>query len=386
MSVTYAQGFMAAGLHCGVKRKRPDLAIIATQDGKPVPTAAVFTKNRFAAAPVQVSRAHLQASNGLAAGVIVNSGNANAGTGEPGIRDARAMSKAAAAALGCTPEEMLVCSTGLIGKTLPIDAILSGVGKLAPEGGKAANAAAAKAILTTDTVTKQAKFDGEGFSVGAIAKGSGMLRPDMATMLAFITTDADVSPEVLSRVLRAAVDDTFNTLTVDGAMSTNDTVILMASGRREAPSEADLEAGIRAVCEDLALQMARDAEGRTKIVRVNVTGAASDSEARQVARSIAENQLIKCSWHGSDPYWGRILCEAGAGEAQFDPDKARLSYGGIEIAAAGVEIDHDSRAVAKHMAGEEIEILLDLALGAGAGRIVTVDLGPGYLKENAQTS
>lgn len=386
MSVTYPQGFAAAGAHCGVKRKRPDLAIIATEDGKSVPTAAVFTRNRFAAAPIQVSKAHLSAAKGLSSGVIINSGNANAGTGEPGIADAEAMTEAAAAALGCTQNEMLVCSTGLIGHSLPMKAILSGIPKLKLGPEKSDNEAAARAILTTDSVTKQAKFVGEGFSVGAISKGSGMLRPDMATMLAFITTDADASPEVLARVLRAAVEDTFNTLTVDGAMSTNDTVILMASGKQKAPSEADLEAAIRLVCEDLALQMARDAEGRTKIVRVRVSGAESDADARKIARSIAENQLIKCSWNGSDPYWGRILCEAGAADAAFDPLKAKLSYGGIAIAEAGVEITHDSKALNKHMTGEELDIHLALALGAGSGRIVTVDLGPGYLKENAKTS
>lgn len=386
MSITLPEGFTAAAAHCGVKRKRLDLALIATGGGAPVSAAGVFTRNRFAAAPVRVCRAHLKAAQGRAAAIVVNSGNANAGTGEQGLKDARAMSEATARAVGCKPEEVLVCSTGLIGRALPIDKITGGIARLDQQAGSDASAMAARAILTTDSVAKTAHVNGGGFTVGAIAKGSGMLRPDMATMLAFLTTDADVPPERLQAALAAAVADTFNTLTIDGAMSTNDTVLMLASGKRAAPAPGALEQAIRTVCEDLTLQMARDAEGRTKVVQVHVSGALDDPGARRVARAIAENQLIKCSWNGGDPYWGRILCEAGAVYDPFDPARARLSYGGVAIAEGGVEIPHDARRLAAHMKGEEIEIRLELGLGAGAGRIVTVDLGPGYIKENVKTS
>jgi glutamate N-acetyltransferase / amino-acid N-acetyltransferase len=386
MSVTAAPGFVASGIHCGVKRRRPDLALIASADGAPVSAAAVFTTNRFCAAPVQASRARLAASGGKVAAVIVNSGNANAGTGEPGMRNAEAMIAATAAALGCDPAHVLVCSTGLIGKPLPMDAILGGIPRLAKERSADGGEKAAKGILTTDSKPKQAVIEGAGFTVGGMAKGCGMLSPNMATMLAFLTTDADADPETLKDVLAGAVADTFNALSVDGATSTNDTVILLASGKAGRADRAALAAAVRAVCEDLALQMARDAEGMTKVVRVKVSGAASDGEARHAARRIAENQLVKCSWHGGDPYWGRILAEAGAAGVDFQPERSVLSYGGIVVARGGVEADHDQDAARAYMGRDEIEVCLDLGVGSGLGHIVTVDLGPGYIRENSATS
>ncbi|MFN3943828.1 MAG: bifunctional glutamate N-acetyltransferase/amino-acid acetyltransferase ArgJ [Allosphingosinicella sp.] len=386
MSVTAAEGFVAAGCHAGIKRKRHDMALLATEDGRPVATAAVFTQNRFTAPPVLLSRARLADGGGRAAAVIVNSGNANAGTGKPGLRDAEAMAGAAAGALGIDAAHVLVCSTGIIGTPLPMDRILPAAPKLAGRLSRDGGADAAKGILTTDTHPKEALVRGSNFTLGGMAKGCGMIAPNMATMLAFLTTDADVEGDQLRNILKEAVDRTFNTLNVDGATSTNDTVILMASGRRGKPDLAEFADAVHALCEDLTLQMARDAEGMTKMVALAVTGAASDAEARAAARNIAENNLVKCSWHGGDPYWGRLLAAAGSAGVAFDADKASVSYGGILVAEAGAPVAHDEAAVAAHMKQERIEIEVALGLGTGTARTIGIDLGPGYIKENVKTS
>ena len=386
MSVTAAEGFVASGCHAGIKRRKHDLALLATSDRRPVTTAAVFTQNKFAAPPVELDRALLAANGGRAAAIIVNSGNANAGTGAAGRADAEAMARAAAEALGSDAGDVLVCSTGIIGTPLPMGASLTATPKLARKLSSGGATDAAKGILTTDHDTKQAVIRGSNFTLGGMAKGCGMIAPNMATMLAFLTTDADVSRDALQRVLKAAVDRTFNTLNVDGATSTNDTVFLMASGRRGVPDPAEFADAVHRLCEDLTFQMARDAEGMSRMALLRVTGAASDEEARIAAKSIAENNLVKCSWHGGDPYWGRLLGAAGSAGIAFETEKASVAYGGVTVARAGTNAAHDEAAVAAHMKEERIDILVDLGLGSGSAQVIGIDLGPGYIRENVKTS
>jgi glutamate N-acetyltransferase/amino-acid N-acetyltransferase len=386
MSVTAAEGFVASGCHAGVKRRRYDMALLATDDGKAVPCAAVFTQNKFPAPPVVLDRTRLAENGGRASAVIVNSGNANAGTGAKGYADAEAMAAAAAEALGVEEADVLVCSTGIIGTALPMDVILKAtpklVKKLSVDGGEDA----AKGILTTDHKTKEVAIRGSTFTLGGMAKGCGMIAPNMATMLAFLTTDADISAEEMQTILRDASDRTFNTLNVDGATSTNDTAMLFASGRRGRPDMKEFADAVHRACEDLTLQMARDAEGMTKMVMLRVTGAASDAEARIAAKNIAENNLVKCSWYGGDPYWGRLLAAAGSAGVAFEPEKTSVAYGGTVVSRAGTHADHDLDAVRAHMTGEQIRIEVALGLGSGEAQMIGIDLGPGYIKENSRTS
>src|SRR3954454_17366503 len=386
MSVTAASGFVASGCHAGIKRRKFDLALLATDDGAPVPCAAVFTQNKFVAPPVELDRATLAANGGRAAAVIVNSGNANAGTGKAGYKDAQLMAAATGEALHIANSHVMVCSTGIIGTPLPMEPILSHIPKRARKHSVDGAHDAARGILTTDHQPKEVVIRASNFTLGGMAKGCGMIAPNMATMLAFLTTDADVPRALMQKALKAASDETFNTLNVDGATSTNDTAMLLASGRRGKADPDEFTNAVLAACNDLTLQMARDAEGMTRIARLTVTGAANDNEARIAAKNIVENNLVKCSWYGGDPYWGRLMAAAGSAGVDMDVAKSRVAYGGIVVAKGGAGIEHDGVALAQHMMGEEVEIEVHLGAGRASARMIGIDLGPGYIKENSKTS
>ena len=386
MSITAAEGFVAAGCHAGIKRRKFDMALIATEDLQPVPCAAVFTQNKFAAPPVELDRATLNANGGKAVAVIVNSGNANAGTGVPGYKNAQLMAAATGEALQVANSHVLVCSTGIIGTPLPMDPILAATPRLAHKLSVDGAHDAARGILTTDHQTKEVVIHGSTFTLGGMAKGCGMIAPNMATMLAFLTTDADVSRAVMQKALKAAADATFNTLNVDGATSTNDTALLLASGRRGKADADEFADAVVAACRELTMKMARDAEGMTRIAHLSVTGAHTNDEARIAAKNIVENNLVKCSWYGGDPYWGRLLAAAGSAGVEMNVARSFVSYGGIKVAKGGVGIEHDGDALVEHMLGDEVQIEVHLGAGHGHATMIGIDLGPGYIKENSKTS
>jgi len=245
---------------------------------------------------------------------------------------------------------------------------------------------AARGILTTDHKTKQVVIKGSSFTLGGMAKGCGMIAPNMATMLAFLTTDADVPHSIMQKALKAASDATFNTLNVDGATSTNDTAMLLASGRRGKADHDEFANAVLAACRDLTMQMARDAEGMTRMAHLTVTGAHSNAEARIAAKNIVENNLVKCSWYGGDPYWGRLMAAAGSAEVEMNVAKSFVAYGGIIVAKGGVGVEHDGQALTEHMMGDEVQIEVHLGAGHGTAKMIGIDLGPGYIKENSKTS
>jgi glutamate N-acetyltransferase/amino-acid N-acetyltransferase len=393
VSITAAEGFVAGGGAIGIKESgAPDVAIVATADHEPVAAAAVFTTNLACAAPVQVSREHL--SDGRAAAIILSSGNANAATGEAGRANARRMCELTGEALGIATGDVLVCSTGLIGIPMPMDVVEIGVPKVAGalRAGAEGAAQAATAMLTTDTVRKEAVAAFARGTVGGMAKGAAMLSPAMATMLAVLTTDAPVEPPVLRRALADAVALSFDRLCVDGCRSTNDTVAVLASGRAGgAPLESrdDVRAltdAMAEVCSSLAEQMARDAEGANKFVRIVVTGARSDADALIAARAIAASQLVQCSLHGNDPYWGRVLSEIGASGAHCDPERVDISYGEVTVCRDGIACEHDVAKLAGAMEAHDVTVHSELHLGHGEATILTTDLSPAYIAENMRTS
>jgi glutamate N-acetyltransferase/amino-acid N-acetyltransferase len=398
MSVVTPSGFEADGLACGIKPDGPDLALVATADRRPVSAAAVFTTNLACAPPVEISREHL--ADGRAAAVVLSSGNANAATGEPGRADARRMCELAAERLGCDAADVLVCSTGLIGFPLPMDALERGIPEVASTLGAdiAAGHRAADAILTTDTVRKEAVAtaelaDGTILTVGGMAKGAAMLAPAMATMLAVLTTDAVVDPDPLHAALELAVAETFNALLVDGSTSTNDTVAVLASGLAgNAPVTGRghefhaLVGALTEVCDSLAGAMASDAEGATKLARVVVRGARSTDDARRAARAVAASQLVQCSLYGGDPYWGRVLSELGASGAFLHQERVTIAYNGITVCRDGVAAPHDEGALEAAMAKREIEIACDLHGGRAEAEVRFTDLTHAYVDENMGTS
>jgi glutamate N-acetyltransferase/amino-acid N-acetyltransferase len=382
--VTAPAGFRAAGLAAGIKASgKPDLALVVN-DGPSQAAAAVFTRNKVKAAPVLWSQQVM--TTGTLRAVVLNSGGANACTGPEGFRTAHATAEKAAEVLQCGAIDVAICSTGLIGAQLPRDAVLAGVEKAATalEATPEAGLAAATAIMTTDTVAKQAVAAREGWSVGGLTKGAGMIAPSMATMLSVLTTDAAVEQEVLDRALHAAVRVSFDRLDVDGSMSTNDTVLVLASGASGVtPTEQELTAAMTEVAKDLARQMQADAEGVTKRITVKVTGAANEDDAVVIARTVARDSLVKTALFGSDPNWGRVAAAAGYADADLDPDTLDVTINGVTLCRGGVAAEDRSLA---DLSGEDVLVEVALGLGSGEAEILTTDLSHAYVEENSAYS
>ncbi|WP_371679364.1 bifunctional glutamate N-acetyltransferase/amino-acid acetyltransferase ArgJ [Streptomyces sp. NBC_01276] len=384
MSVTAAQGFTAAGIAAGIKANgNPDLALVVN-DGPRLAAAGVFTSNRVKAAPVLWSEQVLR--GGAVSAVVLNSGGANACTGPRGFQDTHATAEKAATTLGGghNAGEIAVASTGLIGVLLPMDKLLPGIetaaAALTADGGEAA----AIAIKTTDTVHKTATATRDGWTVGGMAKGAGMLAPGLATMLVVLTTDADLDSATLDRALRAATRTTFDRVDSDGCMSTNDTVLLLASGASgEVPAYEEFAEAVRTVCDDLARQLIGDAEGASKDIRIEVIGALTEDDAVEVGRSIARNNLLKCAIHGEDPNWGRVLAAIGTTQASFDPDRLNVAINDVWVCKNG-SVGEDRDLVS--MKGREVRITADLANGGESAVIWGNDLTAEYVHENSAYS
>ena len=382
MSVTAPLGFRAAGVTAGLKQSGDRDVAVVINDGPSRAAAAVFTSNRVHAAPVKWSRQVV--SGGRVRAVVLNSGGANACTGPLGFQDTHATAERLAAALGDSAGEIAVCSTGLIGERLPMDKLLPAVDAAVAEADRSGGVHAADAIRTTDTIIKIAFRRQDGYAIGGMAKGAGMLAPSLATMLVVLTTDADLSPAELDSALRSATAVTFDRLDSDGCTSTNDTVLLMASGASGVkPDHRDFTRALIEVCADLARQLQRNAEGASKYVVIEVVGAASESDAVTVGRSVARNNLLKCALAGADPNWGRVLTAVGTTDAAFEPDRLNVAMNGIWVCRAGAPGDDRSKV---DLRGKDITITVDLSAGPHSAVILTTDLTEAYVHENSAYS
>jgi glutamate N-acetyltransferase/amino-acid N-acetyltransferase len=391
-SVGAPEGFRTAGVACGIKKSGAlDLALIVSETD--ASAAAVFTTNRAQAAPVLVSREHLEATRGRARAVVVNSGCANACTGSDGLDHARAMAALTARPVGCSSADVLVASTGVIGVKLDMARVERGIAAAAQQLAQSGGPDAARAIMTTDPFPKEAAVEaviGSGtVRVGGIAKGSGMIEPMMATMLGFVTTDARVEPSLLRRALVSVVNDTFNAISVDGECSTNDCVFLLANGTSGVTiGEAELPQFIqvlRAACEPLAIGIVRGGEGATKLITVRVVGAQSNDDARRAARAIANSPLVKTAVHGGDPNWGRLIAVAGRSGSAFTLEGAAVRIGPVELFRDGTPFDERAGDAATYLEGKDIDIEVDLGTGgAGRSHMWTCDLSAEYVRINAE--
>ncbi|KUK41433.1 MAG: Arginine biosynthesis bifunctional protein ArgJ [Clostridia bacterium 62_21] len=387
--VTAAAGFLASGLNTGIKKSKKDLALILSEI--PCAAAGVFTTNRVKAAPVLLTRERLAA--GRAQAVVVNSGNANACTGPRGLDDARAMAAMAAEVLGVPEELVLVASTGVIGVPLPLEKLKAGIPRAAAGLRRGGNTDAAEAILTTDTTVKEAAvtftLGGRQVTVGGMAKGSGMIHPNMATMLAFLTTDAAIAPAVLHRAFRAAADVSFNMISVDGDTSTNDMAVILANGLAgnepitNADAAAPFLAALQEVCVALAKAIARDGEGATRLIEVRVKGAPTVNDARLAARAVAASNLVKAAVFGRDANWGRILCAAGYSGAAFDPARCDIFLGNLLVAHDGAGVPFDEEHARHVLAQDPVLITLDMKAGTAEAAAWGCDLTYDYVKINA---
>jgi len=390
--ITAPRGFRTGAVHCGIKQSPTalDLAVLAADATGSA--AGLFTTNLAQAAPVTVSQEHLDRASGRARAVVVNSGCANACTGDTGMQHARQMAAETAAALGCPPEEILVASTGVIGVALPIDRVIAGIRSATASMSADAGAAAARAIMTTDPFPKDyavtVKTARGTFTIGGMAKGSGMIEPNMATMIGFLTTDAQVTPGVLRKALQLSARDTFNAITVDGECSTNDSLFALASGASgvvidDALFPALLD-GMLAVSRELAVAIVRGGEGATKLIAVTVENAASIDDARQVARTIANSPLVKTAVHGADPNWGRIVAAAGRSGVKFDINRLTVHVGGTLLFENGLPHDEAAPVAAEHLKGSSVQIDVRLGAGREGATIWTCDLSEEYVRINGE--
>lgn len=387
--VCAAEGFRAAALHCGIKRintTKDDLALIVSD--RVTTSAGTFTTNQVKAAPVLVSQEYLRA--GKVHAVILNSGNANACTGQEGLINAKAMANAAGAALGLGGNQVLVCSTGRIGVQMPMEKIAAHIPKLVTKLSRTKSRAAAVAIMTSDSFPKQSSYVAtlgkKSFKIGGLAKGAGMINPNMATMLCVITTDIAAPAKILQAALREAVETSFNRITVDGDTSTNDTVLLLANGASgvelDERSTELFESALRAVCLDLARQIVTDGEGTTKVIELTVRGARSDKEAQLAAKSVGNSILLKCAWAGADPNWGRILDALGYSPAKINPDRVDVFYENIALVLDGQPAPCDAKQVKKIAEKKEFRVTIDLHSGSGEYTLLTTDLTEEFVRLN----
>jgi len=388
VSITYPGGFRAAGVSAGLKSTgRPDVALVAN-DGPLHNAAAVFTSNRVAAAPVHWSRQVV--SDGRVDAVVLNSGGANACTGPEGFQNTHRTAEVTADFLGVSATDVIVCSTGLIGEQLPMEKLLAGVSDAAVSLGRGGGLAAAEAIMTTDTVSKEARYPAtadsasEGYAIGGMAKGAGMLAPGLATMLVVLTTDAALDAEALDAALREATRVSFDRTDADGCMSTNDTVVLLASGAAGiVPDHAQFTAAVTDVCLDLAAQLINDAEGASHTIAVTTVNAASERDAEVVSRAVARSNLFKTAIFGNDPNWGRVLAAVGTTDAAFDPDQLNVSMNGVRICRNGGIGDPRDLV---DLSGRDVAVEIDLAAGSASATIWTNDLTHEYVHENSAYS
>jgi glutamate N-acetyltransferase/amino-acid N-acetyltransferase len=390
--VTTPKGFRAAGVHAGIKAKAGALDLALIVSDMPATAAAVFTTNKAQAAPVILSRAHVAAAHDRMRAVVANSGCANACTGDQGMADAREMAAATARLLGIRADEVFVASTGVIGVQLKMDKFRAGLPQAVDQLDAHHGSQAAHAIMTTDPFPKECAarvtIGGQTVTVGGTAKGSGMIEPMMATMLGFVTTDAAVPAPLLDRALRAVVDDTFNAITVDGECSTNDCVLALANGasgvRIDESNYTTFVDALRAVCLRLALGIVRGGEGATKIITVNVTGAATSGEARKAAKAIGNSPLVKTAVHGGDPNWGRLIAVAGRAGVAFSLDRARVTIGPILLFDNGRPYDEAAPEAANYLKNEDIVLGVHLGAGEASATVWTCDLTAEYVRINAE--
>ena len=389
--ITAAQGFTAGGLYCGIRKAKKDIAIV--RSSTPAVVAGVFTLNKVVAAPLLVDKMQLQKSN-LCSAVVVNSGNANACTGEQGMNDAWTMVHATAEALHIPREQVLVSSTGVIGQYLPMENITNGIRELSTKLATDGNKDAAEAIMTTDIFSKECairfSLGSSIITIGGMAKGSGMIAPNMATMLAFVTTDAAITPSALQAALRCANSRSFNRITVDGDMSTNDMLLVLANGlakneqiKESTPAFQLFSAALEYILIKLAKMIARDGEGATKFVEIVVGGARTEDEAVQAARSVANSNLVKTALHGADANWGRILCAVGYSGIEFDPSKVSIGFNDLPILNPNYEIVLDEEKAKAVLSQENITVQIDLQQGSAEARFWTCDLTKEYVHINA---